>query len=172
VRRRILVLSLLAVGTVVCATGCGRAHEAASTQPTTTEATLDPTSVLGPGAHTIYQGTGWAVVASGGKAVAARLVGDVWRPDRTGKVRVTILGPHGRTPKITQVAAGLKAPTALVESALWVDGAELLEKGGGSPTNGTIYGATTALKPGKHLAIAYARTATTGTAVAWTFTSR
>jgi hypothetical protein len=54
---------------------------------------------------------------------------------------------------------------------LWVDGVELLEKGGGlAPTKGTIYGAPAApLTKGKHTAIAYARTGTHALAVAWTF---
>ncbi len=61
-----------------------------------------------------------------------------------------------------------KAP--FVESALWVDGIELAEKGGGSPTEGTIYGAPQhALKPGLHVAVGYARTASRAAAVAWSF---
>jgi hypothetical protein len=54
---------------------------------------------------------------------------------------------------------------------LWVDGAQLLAKGGGlSPTRGTIYGAPDApLASGKHVAVAYARTDGHGTAVAWSF---
>jgi len=70
-----------------------------------------------------------------------------------------------------QVAAELTAPTPLVESGLWVDGVELLEKGGSlSPRRGTIYGApATPLAKGTHTAVAYARTATQATAVAWTF---
>ena len=78
--------------------------------------------------------------------------------------------PKGNPP-IPQVAAALSAGGDLVESALWVDGVELLEKGGGlTPTSGTIYGApATALTRGRHTAIAYARTATHALAVAWTF---
>ena len=57
-----------------------------------------------------------------------------------------------------------------VETALWLDGTELAEKGGGSPTRGTIYGAAARELPaGMHVAVGYARTATTGTAVAWVF---
>jgi hypothetical protein len=50
----------------------------------------------------------------------------------------------------------------------------LLAKGGGlSAKRGTIYGApAAALAPGKHLAVAYARTATEATAVARAFTVR
>ena len=52
-----------------------------------------------------------------------------------------------------------------------MDGQELLEKGGGlTPKRGTIYGAPAApLRRGMHTAVAYARTATHGHAVAWTF---
>ena len=97
-----------------------------------------------------------------------------WVPDRSGKVRIEILGPKPNqlsTANPPQVAITMHSKTPLVESALWVDDTHLFEKGGGSPTNGTIYGApTNPLKPGRHVAIGYARTATTGTTVAWIFT--
>ena len=68
------------------------------------------------------------------------------------------------------MAIEFSSSTPFVESAIWVDGTELLEKGGGSPTNGTIYGAPAKpLKPGTHVAVGYARTIATGSAVAWTF---
>ena len=60
--------------------------------------------------------------------------------------------------------------TPFVESALWVDGTQLQLQGGGTPTRGTIYGAPAAnLRPGDHVAVGYARTSSTGTAVAWVF---
>ena len=113
----------------------------------------------------------WAVVVKGDTAVALHLVGGEWQPDRSGKVKVSFLGPKGTVAPISQVAAELSASTPLVESGLWVDGSELLEKGGGlTATRGTIYGAPTrALARGKHLAVAYARTATAATAVARVF---
>ena len=82
--------------------------------------------------------------------------------------------PTARPPPQPQVAAELRAPTKLAESALWVDGVELLEKGGGlQPTHGTIYGAPNAeLAPGEHVAVAYARTATAATAVTRVFVVR
>ena len=82
--------------------------------------------------------------------------------------------PTARPLPQPQVAAELRAPTKLAESALWVDGVELLEKGGGlQPTHGTIYGAPNAeLAPGEHVAVAYARTATAGTAVTRVFVVR
>lgn len=127
----------------------------------------------GPGS-VVYHGSGWAVVLDGGKATAERLVDGKWVPDRSGAVAISILGPRpGSTgnPGMLQVAAELSARRPLAESALWVDGVELLEKGGGlTPNRGTIYGAPAeALKPGKHTAVAYGRTAAHATAVAWTF---
>jgi hypothetical protein len=168
--RRLVLLPLV----VVCLTACGSSDNAAPPATTTTQPKIEPVAVLGAGAKTIYEGTGWGVVVAGHKAVAVHLVRGRWQPDRTGRVKVTILGPHGTTGQVTQVAAGLKAKTDLVESGLWVDGTELLEKGGGTtPTSGTIYGANDGkLKPGVHVAVAYGRTATSGTAVAWTFTVR
>ena len=145
-----------------------------SASPTTTvpPAPPDPAAAAG-GGHTLYQGGDWAVVVKGDDAVALHLVGDLWRPDRSGRVKITLLGPHGPQPPTTQVAAELTAPTKLVESTLWVDGQELLVKGGGlTPTRGTIYGATSDLAKGKHVVVAYARTANAATAVARVFTVR
>jgi hypothetical protein len=127
----------------------------------------------GPG-DVLFQSEEWAVVLDGDRASAQHLVDGKWVPDRSRTVKVSVLGPdrgsHGN-PRTPQVAVELSAPTALAESALWVDGVELLEKGGGlTPTRGTIYGAPDQeLKPGKHTAVAYGRTASHATAVAWTF---
>jgi hypothetical protein len=160
VRRIALLLAAAALA------GCGGSSK--SSAPTTAP------SVPAPGAaKVLYQGSGWAVVVDGDKARAFHLVGGRWLKDASGKVKISILGP---TPKssaaaIPQVAAELSAGAALVDSALWVDGIEVNAKGGGlTPKRGTIYGAPTkALKRGTHVAVAYARTATHATAVAWSF---
>lgn len=165
--RRLLVLLPAAV--VLAACGGGSKHAA------TTTTVPSPSGSVGAGAKTVYQGGKWSVVLAGTKAVVLHLRGNRWVADRTGSVKVEILGPQpGATvDPIPQVAAQITSQTDLVESALWVDGKELLEKGGGSPTRGTIYGAPEAkLKKGTHVAVAYGRTATTGTAVAWRFTVR
>ncbi len=153
---------------VAAVAGCGSTKSAAP--PTTTAPPPDPASAVG-GGDTLYQGGAWAVVVKGGTATALHLVGRQWQPDRTGRVKVSFLGPHGTVASIPQVAAELSAKAPLVESGLWVDGTELLEKGGGlTAKRGTIYGApSAALSPGKHLAVAYARTATAATAVARVF---
>jgi hypothetical protein len=147
--------------------GCG----GGSKQAATTTAPGGPASAVGPGAKTLYRSTnGWAVVQQGAKAVALRLVGSTWRPDRTGAVKIEILGPQRSAASQPQVAAQISARNDLAETALWVDGEELLVKGGGSPRKGTIYGTTAApLAAGPHIAVAYGRTATAATAVAWTF---
>lgn len=155
--RRLLVLAAVAA----LLAGCG----GGSKKP------AGPETVL-PGSHVLFQGTSWAVVVRGAKAVAAHLDNGTWVADRSGNVKVEILGPQpGQTvATIPQVAVQLTSPGPLVESALWVDGTELDEKGGGSPTRGTIYGAPgKPLKPGRHVAVGYGRTALTGTAVAWSF---
>lgn len=126
-----------------------------------------------PPGDPVFQGTAWAVTLDGGKATAYHLVDGEWQADRSGAVKIDVLGPDpGRKAAATpQVAVEMSAGAALAESGLWVDGTELLEKGGGlTPTRGTIYGAPAApLAKGKHTAIAYARTATHAFAVAWTF---
>ena len=163
--RRPLFLLVLAV----VAAGCGSGRSAS----TTTTAPPNPAQAAG-GGRTIYHGTEWSVVVNGGQATALHVVGGQWRPDRSGRVKVTFLGPRGTVAPVFQVAAELSAKTPLVESALWVDGVELLEKGGGlSATRGTIYGApVAALRRGRHVAVAYGRTATSGTAVARVFRVR
>jgi hypothetical protein len=127
----------------------------------------------GPG-KVIFQGSAWAVVTDGGAASVQHLVGGAWKPAAQGTVKIRVLGPKPAStgnPAIPQVAASLSAGSALVESALWVDGVELLEKGGGlTPKRGTIYGApASALTRGQHTAIAYARAGAQAAALAWTF---
>ena len=130
----------------------------------------------GGNVQTLYQGTSWSVVQvkKGDRAFAAafELLGDRWQADRSGNVKVEILGPQpgARATRLPQVAIQITSPAPFIESALWVDGTEVIEKGGGTPTRGTIYGAPAKnLAPGLHVAVGYARTATTGTAVAWIF---
>jgi hypothetical protein len=164
VRRLVPVLVVLALA------GCG-----GSSTPATTAAPKvpSPAATVGQGAKTLYRGGPWAVVVDGHEAVALHLVHDRWKPDRSGKVRISILGPKpGSTAAAQpQLATELFAHSALAESAIWLDGRELLVKGGGlTATRGTIYGAPdTPLAPGTHVAVAYARTAVSATAVAWTF---
>lgn len=161
---RLLPLVVLAL----LASACG-AKKHIVVKVTTTPSTPRP----GPG-PVLYREAGWAVVLDGHTATAEHLVAGVWKPDRTGLVKVTILGPkpNEKVAATPQVAAELVGNAPLVESGLWVDGTELQEKGGGlDPKRGTIYGAPLSpLAPGTHVAVAYARTATHGTAVAWVFT--
>jgi hypothetical protein len=152
--------------------GCGSSNEAATTTAPPAAERPSPTSAVD--GTVLYEGGDWAIVTSGNDAVALRFRNGAWHPDRTKTVKVTFLGPDSPAPALPQVAAELRAPTRLAESALWVDGVELLAKGGGlTPTRGTIYGAPGApLAPGEHVAVAYARTATAGTAVSRVFVVR
>ena len=122
--------------------------------------------------QTLYRGAAWGVDVKDGKAEVLHLVGGKWVVDTSHAVEITILGPKPNelAPNPPQVAIAMHSKTPLVESALWVDGYRLFEKGGGTPTNGTIYGAPNPLPAGTHTAVGYARTAFGGTAVAWTFT--
>lgn len=181
-KARAIVVVVLAAALAGC--GGGSKHPAATT--TVPVSVPDPAAAmraligrqpsLAGTVHTLYQGSTWSVVESTGTgkahAVAFHLVAGAWRPDETGAVKVSILGPEpgAHAPTIPQVAIEFTSKKPFVESGLWVDGTELLEKGGGSPTRGTIYGAPAkALTPGAHVAVGYARTAGTGTAVAWVF---
>ena len=124
---------------------------------------------------TLYTSNGWTITLDGHRATLYHYVGDRWVVDRSRAVRIAILGPKPNevASNPPQVAITMHSKQPLVESALWIDDLHLFEKGGGSPTNGTIYGApANALDPGTHVAVGYARTAFGGTAVAWTFTVR
>jgi hypothetical protein len=123
--------------------------------------------------ETLYSGSGWTVDLNGGKAEVQHYVNGKWIVDRSGAVKIEILGPKPGgtlTSNPPQVAITMHSKTPLVQSALWLDGNRLFEKGGGTPTNGTIYGApANALDAGTHVAVGYARTEFGGTAVSWTF---
>jgi hypothetical protein len=164
------VKRVLLLATVAALAGCGgSSKQAATTSTATTPWPPGPGTVL-------YAGGPWAVVLHGGTATAYHLVGQTWHPDRSGRVKIDILGPKpGETVTSTpQIAIQMTATTPLIESGLWVDGTELEVKGGGiKPEQGTIYGAPAAkLAPGVHTAVGYGRTDATGTAVAWRFTVR
>jgi ABC-type glycerol-3-phosphate transport system substrate-binding protein len=156
VRRLVLLLVAVALA------GCG----GSSKQTATTNAAAPP----GPG-KTLYAGGDWAVVLDGDQATAFHRVAGTWKADTSGAVKIKILGPDGAVAATPQVAAELSARKPLIESGMWVDGTEMLVKGGGlKPTKGTIYGAPGApLAKGEHVAVAYARTAEHATAVAWSF---
>jgi hypothetical protein len=180
---------VLLAGVIVLA-GCGGGSKPAAVATTTTApAPPKPAGAMrafvaaskpafaGGTVKTLYQGTSWSVVqvTKGGRALAEafELLGNKWKPDTSGNVKVEILGPqpNAKATKLPQVAIQVTSPAPFVETAIWVDGTEVIEKGGAiSPTRGTIYGAPAKnLAPGIHVAVGYGRTATTGTAVAWTF---
>ena len=155
-RRIALLLTALALA------GCGGSSGTA----TTTSAAAPP----GPGTR-LYAGGDWAVVLDDDQATAFHRVAGAWKADTAGAVKIRILGPDGNVTSRPQVAAELSAAKPLIESGMWVDGKELVVKGGGlTATKGTIYGAPGApLAKGTHVAVAYARTADHATAVAWSF---
>jgi len=159
--RRLALLALVAV-----LAACGGSKHAGGN--TIAQNTKSP-----PPGDVLYEGTSWAVAVSGTKATAYHLVGGKWIADRSGDPKLDILGPKpGQKVAATpQVAFQATAKTDLVDTAMWVDGVEVLGKGGGlTPKRGTVYGAPDKpLKPGGHLAVAYARDARHAHAVAWAF---
>jgi hypothetical protein len=177
----LLVLALLAPGLLAACGGSSaprRTVAASAPGPVAAmRALIGSDPALAGTLRMLFEGSGWSVVQSrsGARASAVpfHLVGGRWRADRAGGVTITILGPEPgdrHAPALPQVAMEIRAHSAFVESALWVDGTELEEKGGGSPTNGTIYGAPAhSLRAGMHVAVGYARTATAAAAVAWIF---
>lgn len=180
--RRLTLLAFVAL-----LAGCGGSHTAAvTTTPRPQHVGQTPAEAMAALARhdpalagrlrTLFIGSGWSVVQArrpdGASAVAFHLVHGHWRPDETHRVYIQILGPNPgqHVSRIPQVAIEIAAKKPFVEAALWVDGTQLNENGGGSSTEGSIYGAPAhALKPGIHVAVGYARTASSGAAVAWVF---
>jgi len=180
-------LALIAGATVALA-GCGGGSKTTTTTATTTSppgpaaamrALIEKYPTLAGTVKVLFDTGDWAVVQTThgktARAVVFRNSAGTWVPDRSGQVKVDVLGPQpGSTaPKLPQVAIGVTSKLPFVDSGLWVDGTELLEKGGGTPTRGTIYGAPAgALAPGMHVAVGYARNIVNGSAVAWVFRTR
>lgn len=178
-------LSLLAL--VALLAGCGGSDTASvTTTPRVAHVGETPAEAMAALARhepalagrlrTLFIGSGWSVVQAsrpdGASAVAFHLVAGRWHADETHRVSIQILGPNPgeHVSRIPQVAIEIGSKKPFVEAAIWVDGTQLSENGGGSSTEGTIYGAPAhALKPGIHIAVGYARTALSGAAVAWVF---
>ena len=177
-------LALIVV--VVALAACGGGSKSRTTSTATTSGKAGPAAAmekliakdpsLAGTVKVLFATEDWAVVQSSrGKmahAVVFRNVNGTWAPDRSGEVKVAILGPQPGSiaPRLPQVAIEVSSKLPFVDSGLWVDGNELYEKGGGSATKGTIYGAPPKkLAPGPHVAVGYARNIANGTAVAWVF---
>jgi hypothetical protein len=176
-------LALLAAA--VALAGCGGGSKSTTSTTTTAarpsvaaamQALIAKHRELGGTVRVLYETPAWAVVQSSGggtaHAVVFRWNGHAWEADQAKQVKVDILGPQpdSTAAAIPQVAIEISSKLPFVDSGLWIDGKELFEKGGGSPTRGTVYGAPTkALKPGTHVAVGYARNIANGTAVAWVF---
>jgi hypothetical protein len=176
VRRLALVLAAVALA------GCGGGskHGASTTSVPDPAAAMNDLIAKDPSlagtVQTLFAGPTWALVQSTSKgtahAVAFHVVNGTWVPDRTGIVKVRILGPQpGATTTTTpSVAVALSSKLPFVETGLWVDGVQLTGQGGGSSSRGTVFGTPKRpLKPGEHVAVAYARSKAHGTAVAWVF---
>jgi hypothetical protein len=125
----------------------------------------------GSNGSTLYEGTDWRVVLKGDRAEVGHRVNGKWETDTSGAVTLEILGPKPNAVATNppQVAVAIRSEAPLVELFLWVDGNRLIEKGGGTSTNFTMYGAPNRLDPGTHTAVAYARSASSGSAVTWKF---
>jgi len=105
-------------------------------------------------------------------AAALRRENGLWRIELASPVRIEPLRPEpGETvARRTQLAAEVKAGTAIVEAGLWLDGVAFPSRGGGPTANAlTMFGETSALDRGPHFAIAFASTQANASARAWAF---
>jgi hypothetical protein len=115
-----------------------------------------------------------AAVGRGNRAYAAalRLEDGLWRIELGSPVRIDPLRPKPgeRVARRTQLAAEVKAGTAIVEAGLWLDGVAFPSRGGGPSANAlTMFGETSTLERGPHFAIAFASTQANASARAWAF---
>jgi hypothetical protein len=166
--KRLAPLALLPLVLASCGGGGGTAA------PPATTVDAGPASLLGSGARALYAGGDWAVVEKGARVRVAHRVAGRWVLQGSTNVVLEILGPRPgqRVGSVSQVAFEAKAKQPLVETGIWVDGNELATKGGGTPTEGSIYGGTPKLAPGTHRAVAYARSDEAAAATTWTFVVR
>ena len=152
---------------VLALAGCGGGNDEAAPPPGFPSDAKLETHDLGGGWTIVWAtkgDTSYAVVEQDGKPVPA------------GGLTVRVLGPKPleQVASIPQVAAAIRAPDAIDNYTLLVDGTPLDAKGGGLYANNiSAYGApVTALEPGRHVAVAAARAGETAAATAWTFTVR
>jgi hypothetical protein len=159
VRRLLILLAVLAVA------GCG------SSKQTAPEGFPDGATVQ---RHDL--GGGWEIVwATEGETGYATMERDGDAVPATG-LTLRVLGPaSGETVgSIPQVAAAIKAASAISDYTLLVDGAPLDAKSGGlSQDDISVYGApVSSLSSGRHVAVAAARAGESAAATAWVFTVR
>jgi len=130
-------------------------------------------------------GGGWAVAWTVGThtaegmtetmayAVPLKLTAGRWLAEIAPAIALRPLGPDAgeQVGSIPQVAAEIKAPEPIVDTALLVDGTPLDAKSGGPSTRFvSIYGAPAdPLAPGRHVAVAFARAGDDAAARAWAF---
>jgi hypothetical protein len=129
---------------------------------------------------------GWAVAAIaalrsvegsrefGAYAVPLRRSDGRWRVDLVGPPALNALRPSNgaETDDRPRIAARAESETPLETVSLWLDGDRFAAEGGGpSARQRTVFGDPRApLAEGRHVVVAFARTATSARAVAWTFT--
>jgi hypothetical protein len=104
-------------------------------------------------------------------AVALERIQGAYKASIVSPVKIEPLGPDpgSRQPSITQVAAQFSAPKPIVQAGLWVDGKAIAADPRGTSRKYTAFGATPKLKPGRHSVVAFAESASSATARAWTF---
>jgi hypothetical protein len=119
---------------------------------------------------------GVAAVAGPGAAFAAatRLEDGEWLLELGTPIRIRPIRPDpGETvDERTQVAAEFKAPSAILEAGLWVDGRAVPARSGGvSPSYLTIFAEVGHLGLGSHSTVAFVLTDEGAGALAWPFRS-
>jgi hypothetical protein len=108
-------------------------------------------------------------------AVALRLEGKKWKLELRAPIRIRPLRPDPGEKLVerTQLAAEVKAPAAIEEGGIWLDGEAVPGRAGGlTPRAQTMYAESGSLDAGQHSVVAFASAGDNARAVAWTFESR
>lgn len=119
-----------------------------------------------------------AVVGPAGVLAAAlRRVGDAWKLELMGPVRLDAVRPQPGELVVrrTQLAAEVGANRPITDAGLWFDGRAFASRGGASADGRhlTMFGeAPQPLTPGRHTVVAFAAAGREASALAWAFSVR
>jgi hypothetical protein len=122
----------------------------------------------------VSQTFGVVAVRSGSRAIAfpLRNEGGTWKIESPGPVQIRIVSPQpGSTGAVSQVATQVRAPGAIGDADVWVDGRLVhpkVTRGDGAATVLATLGK--ALPAGVHIAVVYCQAERNAGALAWSFT--
>jgi hypothetical protein len=116
---------------------------------------------------------GLVAIARGKSAFGTplRLEGKDWKVELGGPIALEVLGPRpGSRGPVGQVGVEVHTPGGVGDSLLYVDGSTLDARAYSGPKGATVFANIPGLlRPGRHVAVAYADRGDSAAATAWTF---